>query len=198
MRWCSRKTAGDISAVEMSAGFADASDAVCGPRDGGEAVQAASASESAAKPPWASLSFLVPQRRQRARRTRMGPVPMGPESNTATSQSLPAAPAAPSLASAELYLLRPHRFDPRATALFDPATDPYLPAGEGLGFKPRRREITLISLQDRNGEILGPAPPEIHIDVAPLSRTERTLPSTSAKWPRLASTSAGSSALSKP
>jgi len=84
---------------------------------------------------------------------------------TATSQFVTRRPrAAYSLAIGELYLLRSRRFHPRATAFFDKAADPDMSAGELLRFEACRRKITLISLQDRNGEILGPAPSKIHVD----------------------------------
>src|SRR6516164_5425412 len=85
MRWCSRNTAGDISAV-TSACFAGAIAVACGPREGGDAVQAASASARAAKPAWANRSLVVPRRNKSVRREYMGPVAMGPELLTATSQ----------------------------------------------------------------------------------------------------------------
>ena len=62
----------------------------------------------------------------------------------AEGSSLLAAPAAHSLAIGELYLLRSRRFDPRATAFFNPAANPYLSAGELLRFEACRHKITLI------------------------------------------------------
>src|SRR5580704_13193650 len=67
-----------------------------------------------------------------------------------------------------LDLLRIVRFDPRTpprpAARLDKAADSNAAAGEPLQIQARSREIALISFQDRNGEILGPAPPEIHVD----------------------------------
>src|SRR5262249_26265758 len=83
--WCSRNTAGDISAV-TSACLAGAIAVASGPRKGGDAVQAASANASAAKPAWASRSLVVPRRRESMRHDSVGPVAMGPELLTATSQ----------------------------------------------------------------------------------------------------------------
>src|SRR5271166_2762782 len=138
MRWCSRSTAGDISAT--SAGFAGSGSAACGARDGGEAVQAASTSAAAAMPAWASRSLAVPMNRQMV-----------------TAHH-------PSLAVSDLYLLRARCLDPRPAALLDPSTHPHTPAREILRVETRRREVTRISLQDRNSEVLGQPPPEVHVN----------------------------------
>src|ERR1700686_2465155 len=60
-----------------------------------------------------------------------------------------------------LDLLRIVRFDPRAepcpAAGLDNAADSNAAAREPLQIEARSREIALISFQDRNGKILGPA-----------------------------------------
>ena len=58
MRWCSRKTAGDISVI--SGAFVGAGNNPCVPTGGGEAVQAASARASMIAPACASASFALP------------------------------------------------------------------------------------------------------------------------------------------
>src|SRR5262249_29867716 len=98
----------------------------------------------------------------------------------------------------DLDLLRALGLDPGAViaALLDPAPNPDAAASQSLQIKTRRRESALVSFQDRNRNITRPPPPEIDKDCRPAFPYGRDFTSTSANWPRCASTFPGNSALS--
>src|SRR5579883_2421127 len=66
----------------------------------------------------------------------------------------------------DLDLLRLRRLDPRAAALLDPPSHQDAPSRERTHRETGRRKLTLVTFQNRNGEVLAPAPPEIHVDRA--------------------------------
>src|SRR5262249_37643157 len=66
----------------------------------------------------------------------------------------------------DLDLLRPGRLDPRAAALLDPPPHHHAPAGEPARAQPGLDKLTLVPFQNRNGEVLAPAPPEIDVNGA--------------------------------
>src|SRR5207244_4017971 len=64
----------------------------------------------------------------------------------------------------DLDLLRPHRFDPWAAALLDIAADPDATALQAFRLETLGGKAALVAFQNRDREILRPAPPEIHVD----------------------------------
>src|SRR5579863_5047090 len=139
MRWCSRSAAGDMSS---STDFAGPDSDTCGASEGGVPVHAAKTKAAEANAAAATA----------ARANRRRKIPMGPDLVTM------------SLTVGQVDLFRTHRLDPRPAALLDPPAYPDMSASELPRFEARCRKNTRISLQDRNSEILGPPPPEIHID----------------------------------
>src|SRR5271163_2584667 len=72
----------------------------------------------------------------------------------------------PSVPPDYLDLFRARGFDGRSPTLFDPAAHLDAPAGEVLRIDPSGDEGPLIPLQDGDGKVLRPAPPEVHIQHA--------------------------------
>src|SRR4051812_19223973 len=70
------------------------------------------------------------------------------------------------LISQNLDLLGTRRLHPGAAPLLDPSANSHAPPIEGLRRQPRGGKHALIALGDRDGEVLRPAPPEIHVDRA--------------------------------
>ena len=66
----------------------------------------------------------------------------------------------------DLDLLGTRRLHPGAAPLLDPPANPHAPPGQRLRLETRGRKRALIALGDGDGEVLRPAPPEIHIDGA--------------------------------
>src|SRR5262245_12552651 len=66
----------------------------------------------------------------------------------------------------DLDLLRTHGLDPWAAALLDPPPHHHAPARQPTRPQPGIDKLTLVPFQNRNGEVLAPAPAEIHVNRA--------------------------------
>src|SRR5215510_6211798 len=71
-----------------------------------------------------------------------------------------------SVALHQLDLLGTRGLDPRPSTLLDPAANPNAAPGKRFRLDSRRCESPLVAFRYRDGEILGPPLPEIHIDGA--------------------------------
>jgi hypothetical protein len=80
-------------------------------------------------------------------------------------------------------LLRGHNINDRAATLLDPTAHSNWTPLQPLRIDARRGEFSPMTLKNRYRKIAPHRRPKFKYIVAPLSRTDNTLPSTSANWP---------------